>query len=162
MLKAPIPIDEEERLADLRQLELQLTTPEKPYDAVTRELARIFEVPGVFITFFDHDTQYYKSAVGLPPEMAATRTEPRELSVCNHVVGNNEMMVVEGVKGLPLKQAGRIVIVGLSEHEQQFGFRRFLSTRSGAALLNFPFSLHGVRNGRIGGADSLSTSSDAA
>ena len=95
MLKAPIPIDEEQRLADLRQLDMLLTTPEEVFDSVTRELARIFEVPGAFITFIDQDTQYYKSAVGLPPDQAATRTEPRELSICNHVVGHNEMLVVE-------------------------------------------------------------------
>lgn len=95
MQRPPIPVDEAERLADLRRLDLLLTTPEEPFDSVTRELARIFDVPGVAMSFIDEDTQYHKSAVGLPPELAATRTEPRELSVCSFVVGTNEMLVVE-------------------------------------------------------------------
>lgn len=40
-----------------------------------------------------------------------------------------DMMVIEALKGLPLDQAESIVIVGLAEHEQRFGFRRFLSTQ---------------------------------
>jgi serine phosphatase RsbU (regulator of sigma subunit) len=95
MFKPPIPRDEDQRLEDLRQLDMLLTTPEEAFDSVTQQLARIFDVPGAVISFTDHDTQYYKSAVGLAPPYSETRTEPRELSVCSHVIGNNEMLVVE-------------------------------------------------------------------
>jgi serine phosphatase RsbU (regulator of sigma subunit) len=95
MLKPPIPPDEEQRLEDLHRLGMLLTTPEEAIDSVTHHLARIFDVSGAMISFVDRDTQYYKSAVGLPPPYSKTRTEPRELSVCSHVVGNNEMLVVE-------------------------------------------------------------------
>ena len=40
-----------------------------------------------------------------------------------------DMMVIEALKGLPLKQADKIIIAGLGEHEQRFGFRRFLTTQ---------------------------------
>jgi hypothetical protein len=40
-----------------------------------------------------------------------------------------DMMLVEAVKGLPLAQADKIYIVGLREHEQRFGLRRFLTTQ---------------------------------
>ncbi len=93
--KPPIPPDEDQRLQDLRQLDLLLTAPEESLDSVTRQLARIFDVAGATISFTDRDTQYYKSAVGLAPPYSETRTEPRELSVCSHVIGNNEMLVVE-------------------------------------------------------------------
>ena len=63
MLKAPIPVDEEQRLEDLRRLDLLLATPEAAFDSVIEELARIFEVPGVMMSFTDRDTQYFKSAV---------------------------------------------------------------------------------------------------
>lgn len=43
MLKPPIPIDEEKRLADLQKLDMLLTTPEETLDAMTRQLASIFE-----------------------------------------------------------------------------------------------------------------------
>ncbi len=95
MLTAPIPPDEEQRLVDLRALHVLLTEPEEVYDTLTRDLARIFDVPVVVMSFIDHDMQYHKSAVGLPVRLQATRTEPRELSICSHVVGNNDVMVVE-------------------------------------------------------------------
>ncbi len=95
MEKTPTSIAEAQRVADLRQLDILLTTPEEAFDAVTQELARIFKVTGAFITFIDEDTQYYKSAVGLPAKFAATRTVPREKSICTHVVSRNKAMVVE-------------------------------------------------------------------
>lgn len=95
MFKIPIPVDEEQRLEDFHQLDILLTKPEAVFDDVVDELSRIFEVPGVMMSFIDHDTQYFKSAVGLPPEFRATRTEPRELSICSHVVGINDMLVIE-------------------------------------------------------------------
>ena len=95
MWKPPIPTDEEDRLKELRRLDILLTTPEEPLDNVTKRLAQIFDVPGAFISFIDEDTQYYKSEVGLPPEFAKSRTEPREMSLCSYVVGTNEPLVVE-------------------------------------------------------------------
>jgi len=95
MEKTPTSIAEAQRVADLRQLDILLTTPEEAFDAITQELARIFKVTGAYITFIDEDTQYYKSAVGLPAKFATTRTVPREMSICTHVVNRNEAMVVE-------------------------------------------------------------------
>jgi sigma-B regulation protein RsbU (phosphoserine phosphatase) len=97
MIPVPIPPDDDERVADLKRLHLALTTPEKVFDGVTRKLARIFEVPAVFLSFTDHDTQYHKSLVA-PPELDAGRTESREESICSHVIGNNEMLVVEDLQ----------------------------------------------------------------
>lgn len=53
---------------------------------------------------------------GMPPKWMLT-----------HPRGN--WMVVEALKGLPLQQAERIVIAGLSEHEQRFGFCGFLTAQ---------------------------------
>lgn len=92
---APIPVDEEQRLDDLRRLDMLLATPEEVFDNITRKLARIFDVPGVFLSFIDRDTQYFKSAIGLPADLVETRTEPRELSVCSFVAGENQMLVIE-------------------------------------------------------------------
>jgi GAF domain-containing protein len=94
MLAAPIPPDDAQRVEDLRQLDLLLTTPDEAFDSVTRQLASIFDVAGAAISFTDRDTHYFKSAVGLPSPYSETRMEPRDLSVCSHVVGNNELLVV--------------------------------------------------------------------
>ncbi len=98
MWKTPIPADEDDRLEDLRRLDILLTAPEESLDHVTRELARIFGVPGAFISFIDADTQHYKSEVGLPPQFAEARTEPREISLCSYVVGTNESLIIEDLK----------------------------------------------------------------
>lgn len=98
MLKPRIPPDDELRVRDLHELGVLLTTPEEAIDSVTRELARIFDVAGAVISFVDRDTQYFKSAVGLPTSFSETRREPREVSVCSHVVGNNELLVVEDLQ----------------------------------------------------------------
>jgi hypothetical protein len=42
-----------------------------------------------------------------------------------HPRGN--MMIVEAIKGLDLAEVDKIYIVGLAEHEEEFGFTRFLS-----------------------------------
>lgn len=98
MLAAPIPADEDARLADLQELNVSFDEPEEIYDSLTRDLARIFDVPVVVLSFIDRDTQYYKAAVGLPAD-TETRSEPRALSVCSHVLGKNEMLVVEDLLG---------------------------------------------------------------
>ncbi|MHC5008500.1 MAG: PP2C family protein-serine/threonine phosphatase [Planctomycetota bacterium] len=95
MIKPPIPVDDQQRVADLDRLDMLLTEPEAAFDQIVNELARIFSVPGVMMSFTDRDTQYYKAAIGLPEEFAATREEPRELSVCSFVIGENRMMVIE-------------------------------------------------------------------
>lgn len=91
----PIPVDDARRVEDLYGLDMLLTTPEASLDAVTTELARIFEVPAATISFIDADTQYYKSQLGMPEPFASTRLEPREMSICSYVVGTNDELVVE-------------------------------------------------------------------
>lgn len=96
MLPPPIPVDDAERAEDLRRLDILLTEPEAEMDRVTQELAQIFDVPGAYISFIDEHTQYYKSAFGaLPEPYATTRTEPRDVSLCSHVVGMNDELIVE-------------------------------------------------------------------
>jgi serine phosphatase RsbU (regulator of sigma subunit) len=101
MWKPPSSFDEQDRLEDLRRLDLLLTTPEEPLDHITRELAKIFGVPGAFISFIDGDTQHYKSEVGLPPEFAESRREPRDISLCSYVVGTNEPLYVQDLAADP-------------------------------------------------------------
>ncbi len=95
MTPAPIPEDEEERLAALVALNLLDTEPEPVFDRITAKLARVFEVPVALITFIDRDRQFFKSQTGLPEELAKARQSPRSLSVCGHVVAKNQVMVIE-------------------------------------------------------------------
>jgi predicted PurR-regulated permease PerM len=95
MTPAPIPADEESRLAALSELNLLDTEAEPVFDRITAKLARIFEVPIAAITFIDRDRQFFKSQTGLPEDLAKARQTPRNVSVCGHVVAKNEVMVIE-------------------------------------------------------------------
>jgi len=95
MTPAPIPADEEERLAALAALNLLDTEAEPAFDRITAKLARVFEVPIALITLVDRDRQFFKSQIGLPAELAKARQTPRSISVCGHVVAKNQVMVIE-------------------------------------------------------------------
>ena len=92
---APIPADEEERLAALQALNLLDTDAEPAFDRITAKLARLLEVPIVLISLIDRDRQFFKSHTGLPAELAKARQTARNVSVCGHVVAKNQVMVIE-------------------------------------------------------------------
>jgi predicted PurR-regulated permease PerM len=95
MTPAPIPADEEERLAALLELNLLDTAAEPVFDRITAKLARVFEMPVVLISLVDRDRQFFKSQTGLPTELARARQTARNVSVCGHVVLKNQIMIVE-------------------------------------------------------------------
>ncbi len=95
MTTAPIPADEEERLAALAALNLLDTEAEPVFDRITAKLARVFEVPIALITFIDRDRQFFKSQTGLPEDLAKARQTARNVSVCGHVIAKNQVMVIE-------------------------------------------------------------------
>ena len=92
---APVPADEEQRLAALVELNLLDTESEPVFDRITAKLARVLEVPIALISFIDRERQFFKSHTGLPADLAKTRQSPRSLSVCGHVIAKNEVMVIE-------------------------------------------------------------------
>ncbi len=95
MTPAPIPADEEERLAALAALNLLDTEAEPVFDRITAKLARVFEVPIALISLIDRDRQFFKSQTGLPEELAQARQTARNVSVCGHVAAKNQVMVIE-------------------------------------------------------------------
>src|ERR1700693_114478 len=95
MVPGAIPDNEEDRLQELARLHLAEGTREEVFDRITKKLARIFEVPIALITFVDHDHQWFKSQGGLPEDLAEAQQTSRELSVCGHVIANDDLLVVE-------------------------------------------------------------------
>jgi predicted PurR-regulated permease PerM/methylmalonyl-CoA mutase cobalamin-binding subunit len=95
MVPGAIPDNEKERLEELTRLHLANSKSEEVFDRITKKVARIFDVPIALITFIDRDHQWFKSQVGLPEEMAEAQKISREQSVCGHVIGNGEALVVE-------------------------------------------------------------------
>src|ERR1700726_2135764 len=95
MIPGAIPDNEEKRLEELARLHLADGMREEVFDRITKKLARIFEVPIALMTFIDRDHKWFKSQVGLPEEIAEAQQTSRELSVCGHVVANDELLVFE-------------------------------------------------------------------
>ena len=91
MLPAPTPPNEEARLAELNGLNLLDTPPESDFDHVTERLTKLFRVPIALITLIDKKRQWFKSQTGLPlAELAKDRCIAREVSICGHVIANDE------------------------------------------------------------------------
>jgi predicted PurR-regulated permease PerM/GAF domain-containing protein len=94
MLPAPTPADEEARLAELKGLNLLDTAPEAEFDQVTERLTRLFKVPIALLTLVDKNRQWFKSQAGLPADLVEACSAPRDVSICGHVVANNEVLIV--------------------------------------------------------------------
>jgi predicted PurR-regulated permease PerM/methylmalonyl-CoA mutase cobalamin-binding subunit len=94
MLPAPKPPNEEERLAELNGLNLLDTPSEADFDRVTERLTKLFKVPIALITLIDKNRQWFKSQAGLPADLAKARSTSRDVSLCGHVVANDEVLIV--------------------------------------------------------------------
>ena len=81
MLPAPIPIDENERIADLYSLNILDTPAEEQFDRITRISALVFDVPMAVIALVDSERLWFKSTWGYES------TEiPRDIAFCGHTI----------------------------------------------------------------------------
>ena len=94
MLPAPTPPNEEARLAELDGLNLLDTSAEPDFDHVTERLAKLFKVPIALLTLIDKERQWFKSQTGLPADLAEAGCTSREISICGHVIANDEILIV--------------------------------------------------------------------
>src|SRR5512133_377643 len=94
MLPAPMPPNEKERLAELDGLNLLDTPTEAEFDRVTERLTKLFKVPIALLTLIDKDRQWFKSQTGLPTDLAEARCTSRDVSLCGHVIANDEVLIV--------------------------------------------------------------------
>lgn len=90
-MKAPaIPVDEQERLTQLRALAILDTPPEERFDRVTRMARRLFGVPIALVSLVDENRQWFKSCLGM--ELSET---DRRVSFCAHAILNKGALVIE-------------------------------------------------------------------
>jgi methylmalonyl-CoA mutase cobalamin-binding subunit len=94
MLSAPTPPNEKQRLAELNGLNLLDTPRETNFDHVTERLTKLFRVPIALISLIDEKRQWFKAHVGLPDDLAEARSTSRDVSLCGHVVANDEALIV--------------------------------------------------------------------
>lgn len=95
MQAAPIPEDEEERLAEMVAMELDSQTHHAVLDPLVRKIAGLFEVEITLITAIDRDRQWFLAHSGLPEAAAQAGETSRDVSLCGHVVAANAALVVD-------------------------------------------------------------------
>jgi predicted PurR-regulated permease PerM len=93
----PVEPAEAESLADVDRLQLTDREPNEMLDTITRELARVFDVPISLVSIVDTDPEFWKSHLQLPYGVTATSDASRETSVCANVIATDGPLVVEDV-----------------------------------------------------------------
>src|ERR1051326_526656 len=89
MLAAPIPENDDARIASLRQMTLLSTPREADFDRITRIASKLFNTEIALITLIDRDRQWFKSRIGL--DVVET---PRGVSFCAHAIESQDTFVV--------------------------------------------------------------------
>ncbi|MES2396210.1 MAG: PAS domain S-box protein [Bacteroidota bacterium] len=86
----PLPENEAERLAALKQYNILDTLPEEEFDRLTKLASIICEAPIALISLIDKDRQWFKSKVGID----ANQT-PREISFCQYSIMGDSFFEIE-------------------------------------------------------------------
>ncbi|WP_081739563.1 EAL domain-containing protein [Methylobacterium sp. 10] len=86
----PLPPNEGERLAALRDLRILDSAPEAHFDAVCSTAAALFNVPVALITLIDSERQWFKAKCGI-----AVDGTSREISFCAYAILSDDVLVVE-------------------------------------------------------------------
>ena len=85
----PRPLNEAQRLEELRRYALLDTAPEKAFDNITALTARIFSVPIATVTLIDEDRQWFKAKVGV-----SVKETSRDISFCAHAIKQTELFII--------------------------------------------------------------------
>ena len=104
---APVPADDEARVAALRQSGALDPRAKPLFDVAAKRAADIFDVPMALVSLINDQAQDVRGAFGSLPPLDPSSGDPgltaehlslpSELSVCGHVVAHNKTLVVPNV-----------------------------------------------------------------
>ena len=90
MLKPEIPHNEQERLKELRRLNILDSEQEKDFDELVELASIICGVPISLVTLIDADRQWFKSKKGLEAD-----STHRDVSFCGHAILEDDIFIIE-------------------------------------------------------------------
>lgn len=105
-LPAPIPPDENQRLAALYALGLLDTPTEERFDRITKLALSLFNVPVSTVTLIDSHKEWFKSCQGL-----SQKEGKRAISFCGHALVSEEILMIPDTKTDP-RFAGNPMVLG--------------------------------------------------
>jgi len=97
-------VENTERLAALEETALLDSPPEEAFDRLTVLAGKILRAPVILVSLIDKDRQFFKSTFGLPEPIENIRETPLSHSICKHVVGSREPLIVANAREHPLIQ----------------------------------------------------------
>lgn len=89
-MSAPIPINEPQRLEELRSLKILDTGPDPQLQSIAQIAANVLGMPIVLISLVDAERQWSKASVGVDPSETS-----REIAFCAHAILQSEPLIVE-------------------------------------------------------------------
>lgn len=89
MPAAPLPANEESRIAALHNLKILDTDKEERFDRITTLTKFIFNVPIVVVSLVDTNRQWFKSCIGLP-----VSDTPRKVAFCAYAILQDEPLII--------------------------------------------------------------------
>jgi diguanylate cyclase (GGDEF)-like protein/PAS domain S-box-containing protein len=91
----PLPENESERLARLRELLILDSAPEPLFDSIARLASDVCGTPIALLSLVDAERQWFKANVGL----AAVNETPRDVAFCAHAIGADGLLEIEDARG---------------------------------------------------------------
>lgn len=89
-----VRLSDPRRLEILRRSRLLDSGADPVFDRFTGIVRRVLAVPVSLVSLIDEDRHYFKSCLGLPESLAASREIPLEQSVCQHVVIARDVLAI--------------------------------------------------------------------
>ena len=109
-VSAPPPgLRDPDRLAALYRTALLDSPPDAAFDRLTALATRLTGAPIALVTLIDERRQFFKSCVGLPEPWCSDRESGLEFSICKHVVGSGEPLIVPDAREHPLLSGNAVV-----------------------------------------------------